>query len=821
MPVVNMIESAAVITLAVLCVNFIGGKLDRTFWIRSTLFGVIFSLTGFMSMVSPVNLAPGVNVDARNVVVALSAIIGGPVSAFITALSLSAIRAWHGGAGVSAGITSISLTAISCSLVWLWLYYHDKARVNFASIVTAAFITAAVPIFSVMVVLPVRNDELILNVLSYVMPTNFFGVILFGFLFLRDQQRRWALSELLDSQAQLRAVANNAPGLLFQMALTSRNTPRLRYLSGGAKRVIGISAEEALARPEMLTGLVPPKTMQRLSVMLAQSAESGSPWSIETEFTRPDGRTLWMRASAEPRRDQAGTLVWDGTLFDISEEKRNEQLRNDFISTVSHELRTPLTSIRGSLGLVAAGAAGEMSQKAHKLIAIAHSNSERLVRLINDILDIEKIEAGNMPFSPRPLPLRALAEESVAASEDYLSERSVSIQLVDDALGALVMVDPDRFHQLLANLLSNAIKFSPQNGQIDVRLSRSGDYLRVSVKDRGAGIPEAFRDRIFGKFEQADASDTRAKGGTGLGLSIVKAIVERLGGQVSFESEVGVGTVFHVDLPEAEGSRANSVERDVASDAMVGEKRILICEDDPDVATVIAHMIGELGLESDIAPDVATARVCLASHHYMAMTLDIKLGGGSGIALYQELRSMHRCADLPVIVVSAIADETRNTLNGKAVGIVDWLAKPIDSDRLTSVIKDIAADHLRGSPRILHVEDDEGVLQVISASLGEGIDITSARTVTEARQKLDDQHFDLIILDLTLPDGSGASLLSDIPASTAIVIFSAYEIDEDLAARVHAAMTKTKTSEVLLAGLVKSLTFERSKQNQLIKQGAA
>ncbi len=821
MPVVNMIESAAVITLAVLCVNFIGGKLDRIFWIRSTLFGVVFSLTGFISMLSPVSPAPGIFIDARNVVVALSAIIGGPVSAFITALSLSAIRAWHGGAGVSAGITSITLTAILCSLVWLWLYYHDKERVNFASIVTAAVIAAAVPIFSVIVVLPVRNDELIVNVLSYVMPTNFFGVILFGFLFLRDQQRRWALSELLDSQAQLRAVANNAPGVLFQMALTSRNTPRLRYLSGGAKRVIGISAEEALAKPEMLTGMVPSKTMQRLAVLLAHSAESGSPWTIETEFTRPDGRVLWMRAAAEPRRDQTGALVWDGTLFDISEEKRNEQLRNDFISTVSHELRTPLTSIRGSLGLVAAGAAGEMSSKAAKLVAIAHSNSERLVRLINDILDIEKIETGNMPFAPRPSQLRSLTEEGVEASRDYLTERGVSIEIKDEAPGAVAVVDPDRFHQLIANLLSNAIKFSPQNGHVEVRLTRSADYLRVSVKDEGAGIPEAFRDRIFGKFEQADASDTRAQGGTGLGLSIVKAIVERLGGQISFDSEVGVGTIFHVDLPEARGAENIGVDVGQAADPKTGEKRILICEDDPDVATVIAHMIDELGLATDIAPDVATARAFLARNHYMAMTLDIKLGDGSGIALYHELRSMHRCADLPVIVVSAVADETRKTLNGQAVGIVDWLAKPIDSDRLTSVIRDVAADDSRGGAKILHVEDDEGVLQVISASLGDGVDITGAGTIAEARQKLDAEHFDLVILDLSLPDGSGASLLCDIPANTAIVIFSAYEIDDDLASRVHAALTKTKTSEVSIAKLIASLTFERSKQNDLIKQGAA
>ncbi|MEF2547129.1 ATP-binding protein [Aurantimonas sp. E1-2-R+4] len=821
MPVVNLIESASVITLAVLCVNFIGDRLDRMFWLKSILLGIVFSLTGLISMLSPVSPAPGIFIDARNVVIALSAIIGGPVSVVFTVLTLSIFRVSEGGAGALTGVASITLVAVFATLGWLWIHFRKKGRLDFTIILAVATVAAAVPVFSVTFLLPISDPKIAVKILSYVVPTNLLGVIVFGILFLREQQRRWALAALLDSQAQMKAVANNAPGVLFQMALTSSNTPRLRYLSGGAKRVIGISAEEALAKPEMLTGMVPPKTMQRLSLLLAQSAESGAPWTIETEFTRPDGRMLWMRASAEPRRDQTGTLVWDGTLFDISEEKRNEQLRNDFISTVSHELRTPLTSIRGSLGLVAAGAAGEMSSKATKLIAIAHSNSERLVRLINDILDIEKIETGNMPFAPRPLQLRSLTEEAVEASRDYLSDRGVSIEIKDEAPGAVAVVDPDRFHQLIANLLSNAIKFSPQNGQIEVRLTRSTDYLRISVKDGGAGIPEAFRERIFGKFEQADASDTRAKGGTGLGLSIAKAIVERLGGQLSFDSEVGVGTIFHVDLPEARGAKTSGEEVVQVFSRVTGGKRILICEDDADVAAVIAHMIDELGIATDIAPDVATARAYLTKNHYMAMTLDIKLGGGSGIALYDELRSMHRCADLPVIVVSAIADETRKTLNGQAVGIVDWLAKPIDSDRLTSVIRDIAADDLRAGPKILHVEDDEGVLQVISASLGDGVDITGARTVAEARQKLGAAHFDLIILDLSLPDGTGASLLSDIPADTAIVIFSAYEIDDDLASRVHAAMTKTKTSEVSMARLIKSLTFKRSKQNNLIKQGAA
>jgi PAS domain S-box-containing protein len=590
----------------------------------------------------------------------------------------------------------------------------------------------------------------------------------------------------------LQAIANNAPGVLFQLFIGPDGTGRLSYVSGGAERVLGVAAEDIVGEPGTISRMISREALAEVERQLKLSAETRRAWSLEAEFTKPNGEKVWMRAAAEPRIDIHGELVWDGSLFDITERKRSEQMKNDFISTVSHELRTPLTSIRGSLGLVAAGAAGEIPPKVAGLIKIAHNNSERLVRLINDILDIEKIESGRMPFEPKPMAIRPLIEQSIEGSGGYLANRNVLVVLDDQALGAKAAVEPDRLHQVTLNLLSNAIKYSPQDGKVTVRLTRQGSMIRISVIDNGPGIPQAFQSRIFGKFEQADSSDSRQKGGTGLGLSIVKAIVDRLGGAVSFDTGPDTGTAFHVDLPELAGDRPSSAqEADPHGDGPA--RRVLIVEDEADIAEIIALALIEDGLQSDIAPDIA-------------MTLDMKLAGQSGLTLYEHLRTTANGLDLPVIVISAFIDEARKSLNGSALGIVDWLEKPIDIDRLRRAIGKVREGAFRRMPTVLHVEDDEDVLEVMSAGLGDDIAITFARNVQEARFELQQKHFDLVILDLTLPDGSGADLLSVIPSETAVIIFSASEVDEHLAANVAAAMTKTKTSEIAIADLVRKLT---------------
>lgn len=369
---------------------------------------------------------------------------------------------------------------------------------------------------------------------------------------------------------------------------------------------------------------------------------------------RADMSTFPVEVSISPVR-LAETTLFLAVIRDISERREVEQMKSEFVATVSHELRTPLTSIAGSLGLIEGGAAGELPPKAARLVEIAHSNATRLVRLINDILDIEKIEAGRMQFDIRPLDLETLLDKAVQQSAGFAAKYDVSIDLVPPAAGAGVLADEDRLMQVLANLLSNAIKFSPPGGLVSLRVAPLDRRYRISVEDRGAGIPESFRGRIFGKFAQADSSDTRQKGGTGLGLSIVREIILRLGGSISFDSVEGQGTVFHVDLPAASVTDGPAVPAGVPAftqeDAPAAILPVVLhVDDDPDMLDVLANAFeGKARLRS--TPSVVDARAILKRERIDAAILDIGLLDGCGTDLVKPLRE-HR-PNLPILVFTA------------------------------------------------------------------------------------------------------------------------------------------------------------------------
>lgn len=226
-----------------------------------------------------------------------------------------------------------------------------------------------------------------------------------------------------------------------------------------------------------------------------------------------------------------------------------ERHKDEFLSVVSHELRTPLTAIQGALGLVYNGVAGDLHGRLKELISIALSNSERLTLLINDFLDVQKIEAGKMNFDKKPTDLVQLVNDSLINYQSYADQFNVKYQSKTPEIKAVVTIDKGRIEQVMANLLSNAAKYGATSDTVDVDVQVNANKVRVNVTDHGAGIPESFRSRIFDKFAQGDASNTRKVSGTGLGLSIVKLIVEEHDGKVGFESEVDQGSTFYFELP--------------------------------------------------------------------------------------------------------------------------------------------------------------------------------------------------------------------------------------------------------------------------------
>ncbi len=324
-------------------------------------------------------------------------------------------------------------------------------------------------------------------------------------------------------------------------------------------------------------------------------------------------------------------------------------MKDEFVATVSHELRTPMTSIAGSLGLLVGGAGGALPDPAKRLLTIAHSNSQRLVRLINDILDIEKMESGKSVFALQPVELRALVEQAIEANRGFAEGYGVSVNLAADAAQGVVRVDPDRMTQVIINLLSNAVKFSPRGQEVVVGIEHKGTTIRVTVRDHGPGIPENYTSRVFEKFVQVDASDARQKGGTGLGLSIVKQIMLRLGGDVGLESAAGGGTIFHVELTCWDQIELLETERLGRS----GSALILLCEDDPDAAAVLSGRLRAAGFPTDIAYTADEAVKGATSRSYAAILVDLQLPDRDGISLIKQLRAQPQYHNTPIVVVSA------------------------------------------------------------------------------------------------------------------------------------------------------------------------
>lgn len=323
----------------------------------------------------------------------------------------------------------------------------------------------------------------------------------------------------------------------------------IEYVNYKFTEVTGYSVQEAIGKnPRFIqSNLTPAEVYQSMWEALSEGKE----WRGKLQNQKKNGELFWEEMYISPIRDSEGrTTNYVAVKEDITERMQIERMKSEFISTVSHELRTPLTSIRGSLALIAGGVAGELPAAVKPMIDIAHKNSERLILLVNDILDMEKIEAGRMEFSIEPIMLMSLLEQSLESNRAYAEQFKIAFELENSVPEAVIQVDSNRLLQVLANLLSNAAKFSHAGGKVKIAVGRHDEHIRISITDNGPGIPDEFRGRIFQKFTQADSSDTRKKGGTGLGLVISKAIVEQLGGRIGFESQPEVHTTFFVDLPE-------------------------------------------------------------------------------------------------------------------------------------------------------------------------------------------------------------------------------------------------------------------------------
>ncbi|PWE28813.1 hypothetical protein DDZ14_18565 [Maritimibacter sp. 55A14] len=297
---------------------------------------------------------------------------------------------------------------------------------------------------------------------------------------------------------------------------------------------------------------------------LAATGELNPAESISVGDRVYDPRALPI---ASPIQRRNNLLGWTVSLVDITERERSaEALRealsraeaanrakSEFLAVVSHELRTPMTSLKGSLDLMFNGVAGDVSDRMKELLGIARRNSVRLQKLIDDILDLQKLDLNTLNFELQDVEPTEFLREVMRDCEMHAAQAKVRLSVVSDDAEGRMHVDPYRLKQVVGNVLSNAVKFSPEGGNIECSLGATGDALRMSIRDSGPGIPENAEDKVFGRFNQVDSSSTRASGGSGLGMHIAKILIERMGGAISYQSRLGVGSVFHIDIPLAGG----------------------------------------------------------------------------------------------------------------------------------------------------------------------------------------------------------------------------------------------------------------------------
>jgi PAS domain S-box-containing protein len=345
-------------------------------------------------------------------------------------------------------------------------------------------------------------------------------------------------------------------------------------------------------------------------------------------------------------------------MRDVTERYKVDKLKNEFISVVSHELRTPLTSVKGSIGLLLGGAMGKFEPKVIEMLNIANNNCERLVNLINDILDVEKIESGKAEFKLAPINVYELLYDAVHANHAFAEKFKVDVKLVATDSGVAVLADYNRLMQVLNNLISNAIKFSEPGSAIEVLYAVYNDIVRISVTDHGKGIDKEFQPHLFERFTQGDSSDNRSHAGSGLGLNISKTIIDKLGGKINFISEENMGSTFYVELPvhlmnfkETNALKVPSTPVEVKDEEIRidGRKPIILhIEDDVDLSEIIRNVLLK-HMQVVTVPNKEKAQAMLGKNKFDLILLDLALPDGSGEGLLPLLKMYN----VPVVVFSA------------------------------------------------------------------------------------------------------------------------------------------------------------------------
>jgi PAS domain S-box-containing protein len=439
-------------------------------------------------------------------------------------------------------------------------------------------------------------------------------------------------------------------------------------------------------------------------------------------------------------------------LRDISREAEVERLKNEFISTVSHELRTPMTSIKGYTDLLFLGMAGGLTDAQRNFLKIIKSNADRLTALVNDILDISRIETGRMRLTIGALNLGQIITQTVASFQGQYREKGLQLLWQEPQDLPDVRGDAARVAQVLSNLIANAWQYTPVGGTVTISVRPVDGFLQTDVRDTGIGISPDDVNRIFDRFFRADHPVVQEAEGTGLGLSIVKMFVEMLGGRIWVESESGKGATFSFTLPLTTTELPEPIPDLLSTELSAGiarRQKILVVEDDRDLALLLRRQLESEGFQVLLAGTGEDALWLAREAQPHLITLDIMLPDIDGFAVLEELKKSPMTSAIPVVIVSVLAESEK----GFALGAVDYVVKPFVEQELLDVVHGALAYMEASRPyRLVVADDDPDVLSRMEQALSlHGYEVWTAIDGQEALDRTEEIHPDLVLLDVSMP----------------------------------------------------------------------
>lgn len=611
------------------------------------------------------------------------------------------------------------------------------------------------------------------------------------------------VAALTESERRFRTVADSAPVLLWMSSTDGRT-----FFNQGWLNFTGRTLEQELG--DGWADGVHPEDERACLETYTTAFEARREFQMEYRLRRADGNYRWVLDTGKPRFTPNGKFIgYIGSCIDISDRREVERLKDEFISIVSHELRTPLTSILGALDLLAGGALESRPEQAQQMLQIAAKNADRLVRLINDILDIERIESGKVTMTKQACDAAHLMNASVEVMHTVAQSAEVTLSVYP--LAARLWADPDRIIQVLTNLLSNAIKFSPpgstvslsaeMRNSVETRYIASGQELvgagnapaqadssqeiLFQVKDQGRGIPDDKLETIFGRFQQVDASDSRKKGGTGLGLAVCRSIIQHHGGRIWAESSPGEGSTFNFTLPLL--PEVKETEAIANNNGPI----ILMCDDDSSVRSVVRTILEEQDYRVITVASGQEAVARAAQERPDVILLNLMMPGMNGWETLAALKEQPQTKNIPAIILSGLLPDAREST---PPGISDWIVKPPDERSLFQALERALTKQER-NVKVLIVEDDIDLAQILITVFERyGIETYHAQTGREAIQSSQQIVPDLLVLDLILPEGDGFAVVDWLRqhnrlCKVPLVVYTSKDLDESERERLKLGQT--------------------------------